>query len=100
MHHDGIHAIGHGEGLEVALDGDRQRELVDEVHGGAGHDGPTAEVLQAEHCTRGSDRSGEKGGQTAGTAEVCQALGVPLPCTLDAQHATPVASALAGDGGC
>lgn len=33
----------------MALDGDRQRELVDEVHGGTGDDGTTAEVLQAEH---------------------------------------------------
>lgn len=50
MHHYGVHAIGHREGLEVALDGDRQWELVDEVHGSAGNDGSTAEVLQAEHC--------------------------------------------------
>lgn len=50
MHHHGIHAIGHREGLEVALDGDRQWELVDEVHGSAGDDGAAAEVLQAEHC--------------------------------------------------
>lgn len=49
MHHDSIHAIGHREGLEVAFDGDRQRELIDEVHGGAGDDGTAAEVLQAEH---------------------------------------------------
>lgn len=50
MHHHGIHAIGHREGLEVALDGDRQWELVDEVHWSAGDDGAAAEVLQAEHC--------------------------------------------------
>lgn len=31
VHHDGVHAVGHGEGLEVRLDGDRQRQLVDEV---------------------------------------------------------------------
>lgn len=50
MHHDGVHAIGHREGLEVALDGDGQRELVDEVHGGAETTGPAAEVLQTEYC--------------------------------------------------
>lgn len=53
VHHDCVHAIGHRERLEVALDGDGQRELVDEVHRGAGNDGPATEVLQAEHCRRG-----------------------------------------------
>lgn len=48
MHHDSVHAVGHGEGLEVALDGDGQWELVDEVDRGAGDDGTAAEVLQAE----------------------------------------------------
>lgn len=52
VHHDGVHAVGHREGLEVALDGDRQRQLVDEVHGGAGDDRPATEILQAEHCGR------------------------------------------------
>lgn len=56
VHHDGVHAIGHREGLEVALDGDGQRELVDEVHGGARNDGPAAEVLQTEHCGAGRGR--------------------------------------------
>lgn len=50
MHHDSIHAIGHREGLEVALDGDGQRELVDEMHRGTGDDGTAAEVLQTEYC--------------------------------------------------
>lgn len=50
MHHDGVHAVGHGEGLEVGLDGHGQRQLVDEVHRRARHDGPAAQVLQAEDC--------------------------------------------------
>ena len=50
MHHDGVHAVGHGEGLEVRFDGDGQWELVDEVDRRARHDGSAAEVLQAEHC--------------------------------------------------
>ena len=37
----------------MALDGDGQRELVDEVHRGARNDGPAAEVLQTEHCGAG-----------------------------------------------
>lgn len=64
MHHNSVHAIGHRERLEVALDGDRKRELVDEVHGGAGNDGPAAEVLQTEHCRWGSEDGGQ--GQTVG----------------------------------
>lgn len=35
MHHDSIHSVGHGEGLEVGLDGHRERQLVYEVDGGA-----------------------------------------------------------------
>lgn len=42
----------------MALDGDGQRELVDEVHGGAGDDGAATEVLQAEHCG-GSERGSQ-----------------------------------------
>lgn len=60
MHHDGVHAVGHGEGLEVGLDGDGQRQLVDEVDRRARHNGSTAEVLQAEHCR-------EDGGQSVRT---------------------------------
>ena len=52
MHHDGVHAVGHGKGLEVGLDGHRQRQLVDEVDRSAGHDGTAAQVLQAEHCRK------------------------------------------------
>lgn len=55
VHHDRIHAVGHGEGLEVGLDGDGQRQLVNEVDRRAGHDGSAAEVLQAEHCTKRSE---------------------------------------------
>lgn len=55
VHHDSVHAVGHGEGLEVGLDGDGQRQLVDEVDRRAGHDGSAAEVLQAEHCRGGQD---------------------------------------------
>lgn len=90
MHHDGVHAIGHREGLEMALDGDGQRELVDEVHGGAGDNGPTAEVLQAEHCTWGSDRGGGKGQVRLRGLE---------RAALDTHHSTPAASVLAGDIG-
>lgn len=49
MHHDSVHAVGHGKGLEVAFDGDRQWELVDEMHRGTGDNGTAAEVLQAEN---------------------------------------------------
>lgn len=56
VHHDGVHAVGHGEGLEVGLDGDGQRQLVDEVDRRARHDGSAAEVLQAEHCGQRGDR--------------------------------------------
>lgn len=50
MHHDSVHAVGHGEGLEVGLDGDGEWELVDEMDRRARHDGPAAQVLQAEDC--------------------------------------------------
>lgn len=48
VHHDGVHAVGHGEGFQVALDGDRERQLIDQVDRRAGDDGPTTEVLEAE----------------------------------------------------
>ena len=35
MHHDSIHSVGHGEGFEVGLDGHGERQLVNEVDGGA-----------------------------------------------------------------
>lgn len=58
MHHDSVHAVGHGKGLEVALDGDRQWELVNEVHRGTGYNGAAAEVLQAENCEGGKMEEG------------------------------------------
>lgn len=45
VHHHRVHPVGHGEGFQVALDGDGQGQLVDEVHRGAGHDGSAAQVL-------------------------------------------------------
>lgn len=50
VHHDCVHAIGHGEGLQVALDGHRKWQLIDEVHRGAGNDGTATQVLQTEYC--------------------------------------------------
>lgn len=49
MHHPGVQAAGHGEGLEVAPQGHGQRELVHQVHGRAGHHRAAAQVLQAQH---------------------------------------------------
>lgn len=49
VHHDCVHAVGHREGLQVALDGHRKRQLINEVNGGAGNDGTAAQVLQAEY---------------------------------------------------
>lgn len=46
----------------MALDGDRQWELVDEVHGSAGDDGAAAEILQAEHCGEWSERGSQMTG--------------------------------------
>lgn len=57
MHHDGVHAVGHGEGFEVRLDGDGQRELVDEVDRRTRHDGSAAEILEAEDCREGQTGS-------------------------------------------
>lgn len=48
MHHHGVHAVGHRERLQVRFDGNRKRQLVDEVHWGAGDDGTAAQVLEAE----------------------------------------------------
>lgn len=44
-----MNAISHRGGPEVSLGGDELWELVNEVHRGAGDDGPAAGVLQAEH---------------------------------------------------
>lgn len=75
----------------MALDGDGQWELVDEVHRGAGDDGPTAEVLQAEHYRRGQTvGGGGRRGQTMGSGEDCQALRVPLPWTPTTPPQLPV----------
>lgn len=52
MHHDGIHAVGHGEGLEVRLYGHGERQLVNEVHRRAGDNGAAAKVLEAEDWKR------------------------------------------------
>lgn len=52
----------------MALDGDGQRELVDEVHGGARNDGPAAEVLQTEHC--GVGQGGVSNDEGSGHGEV------------------------------
>lgn len=49
MHHDSIHPIGHGEGLQVTLDGDGEWQLIDQVHRRARDNGTTTQVLQAEH---------------------------------------------------
>lgn len=45
MHHHRVHPVRHREGFQVTLDGDGQRQLVDEVDWGAGHDGSAAQVL-------------------------------------------------------
>lgn len=58
MHHPGVEAAGHGEGLEVAPQGHGQRQLVHQVHGRAGHHCAAAQVLQAEHCREGTGLSG------------------------------------------
>lgn len=49
MHHAGVEAIGHGEGLEVGLESQREGEFVDQMNRSAGHDGATAEVLKTQH---------------------------------------------------
>lgn len=51
VHHDGVHPVGHGEGLQVALNGDGERQLVYQVHRGAGDNGTAAQILQAEYWT-------------------------------------------------
>lgn len=49
VHHAGIEAIGHGERLEVGLEGQGERKLVNQVDRGARHDGTTAQVLETQH---------------------------------------------------
>lgn len=48
MHHDCIHAVGHGERLEVRLDGHGEGQLINEVHRRAGDNGTAAKILEAE----------------------------------------------------
>lgn len=48
VHHDCVHAVGHGERLEVGLDGHREGQFVDKVHRCAGDDGTAAQILEAE----------------------------------------------------
>ena len=49
MHHDSIHAIRHGERLEVRLDGHREGQLVNEMDRCAGNNRTATKILQAEH---------------------------------------------------
>lgn len=49
MHHDCVHAVGHGERLEVGLYGHGEGQLINQVNRGAGHDGAAAKILKAEH---------------------------------------------------
>lgn len=49
MHHDCVHPVCHGERLQMAFDGDGQRQFVDQVHRRARNYGTTAQILQAEH---------------------------------------------------
>ena len=58
MHHDCIHAVGHGERLEVGLDGNRERQFVNEVHRCAGDNRTAAQILKAEYwrARRGNRR--------------------------------------------
>lgn len=56
MHHDCVHAVGHGERLEVGLDGHGEGQFVNKVHRCAGDDGAAAQILEAEDCGgRGGD---------------------------------------------
>lgn len=49
MHHPGVQAIGHRERLKVASYGNRERELVHQMHRCAGHHSTAAEVLQTQY---------------------------------------------------
>lgn len=53
MHHDCIHAIGHGERFEVGFDGHRERQFVNEVHLRAGDNRTAAQILEAENWRTG-----------------------------------------------
>lgn len=49
VHHAGVEAVGHGEGLEVRLESQREGELIHQVDRSAGDDGATAEILKTQH---------------------------------------------------
>lgn len=49
VHGEGVHSVGHREGLEVALHRHGERQLVNEVNWRTRDDGPAAQVLQAQH---------------------------------------------------
>lgn len=57
VHHDGVHAVRHGERLQMALDGYWKRQLIDQVHRGTGNNGATAQVLQTEYCNDTKDKT-------------------------------------------
>ena len=48
VHHTGVESVGHGEGLEVGLESQREGEFIDQVDGGTGDNGATAEVLKTQ----------------------------------------------------
>lgn len=60
MHHNCIHAVRHGEGLEVRLDGHREGQFVNEVHWCARDDGTAAQILEAEDCITRQNKKREK----------------------------------------
>lgn len=80
MHHDGIHAIGHGEGLEVAFDGDGKWQFVDEVHRCARDNGTAAQVLQAEYWADSSIGTGKGPGPRAPAGPFSSPLWKPHAC--------------------
>lgn len=48
MHHDRIHAVGHGERLEMGLDGHWEGQFVNQVDWCAGDNGTATQVLEAK----------------------------------------------------
>ena len=48
-HHSRPGLVGEGVRLEVRFDAGRQRELLDAVDGGAGHDRSAGQLLEAQH---------------------------------------------------
>lgn len=48
VHHTGVESIGHGEGLQVGLESQREGEFIHQVDWGAGDNGATAEVLKTQ----------------------------------------------------